>query len=210
MSSPASTALDGLWRCLHPSIDATFLARASQCLPNHPLVRRSHGWRRFRAVCQARHLHTDHPYEEPSWLKEYLSPAPPKDKRVDRAPAPPKDKRAGRVKAGDQEYDNTSWGFANVPTKTLLRELENRKNSQGQEGRIVAIVQHLVKQRGLPYDVRLLEALVVANWDTRGSAARLTEIMDLMGELNLTPDSAFYHSALRVCWDVCSRGARAL
>jgi hypothetical protein len=56
MPPPASYALDGLWRCLCPSIDAIFLARAPQCLPRLSSdARRSYG---YRTVRHTRRLHT--------------------------------------------------------------------------------------------------------------------------------------------------------
>jgi hypothetical protein len=49
-------------------------------------------------------------------------------------------------------------------------------------------------------DSLMLEALVVANWDPTGSAAELRLILDKSAQEHVSPDSAFYHAALRVGW----------
>ena len=62
----------------------------------------------------------------------------------------------------------------------------------------------LVKERGQKPNLRLYEALLLANTDTEyGSAGQVARILSDIAAEGLTPDSATYHAALRV-WE-CSR-----
>ena len=62
----------------------------------------------------------------------------------------------------------------------------------------------LVKERGQKPNLRLYDALLLANTDTRyGSAGEVARILSEIAAEGLAPDSATYHAALRV-WE-CSR-----
>ena len=62
----------------------------------------------------------------------------------------------------------------------------------------------LVKERGQKPNLRLYDALLLANTDTRyGSAGEVARILRDIAAEGLAPDSATYHAALRV-WE-CSR-----
>jgi hypothetical protein len=82
----------------------------------------------------------------------------------------------------------------------LYQELDSMKDRQGQLLRIRQIVRHLHEDRGVPFNLRMFEALVVSNWDITGSAAELRWIQSWMEKEGKMPDSEFYHSALRVRW----------
>ena len=65
-------------------------------------------------------------------------------------------------------------------------------------------VKILVKERGEKPNLRLYDALLLANTDNQyGSAGEVARIFDDVAAQGLTPDSATYHAALRV-WE-CSR-----
>ena len=65
-------------------------------------------------------------------------------------------------------------------------------------------VSVLVKERGQKPNLRLYDALLLANTDARyGSAGEVARILSDIAAEGLAPDSATYHAALRV-WE-CSR-----
>ena len=60
-------------------------------------------------------------------------------------------------------------------------------------------VEILVKERGQKPNLRLYDALLLANTDNEyGSAGEVAQILDEVSVEGLTPDSATYHAALRV------------
>ena len=64
----------------------------------------------------------------------------------------------------------------------------------------------LVKERGQKPNLRLYDALLLANTDTRyGSAGEVARILSAIAAEGLAPDSATYHAALRV-WEYSRQG----
>ena len=64
----------------------------------------------------------------------------------------------------------------------------------------------LVKERGQKPNLRLYDALLLANTDTRyGSAGEVARILSDIAAEGLAPDSATYHAALRV-WEYSRQG----
>ncbi|KAK0620368.1 hypothetical protein B0T14DRAFT_230672 [Immersiella caudata] len=170
MPPPASYALDGLWRCLCPSIDAAFLTRAPQHLPrltSRP-VRTYDG---YRAVRQARRLHTAfHPAGGPALDDDGI-------------------KSASDILRSELLNDATR--------RVVLPEVVYRGQSNATENQMC---QSLLpdEEPGMDYNASMFEALVKSNWDTDGSAAVLKEIHDRMEKRQILPDSSFYHAALRL------------
>ena len=61
------------------------------------------------------------------------------------------------------------------------------------------IVSILVKERGQKPNLRLYDALLLANMDHQdGSAGEVARLLDEIAVEGLTPDSATYHAALKV------------
>ena len=88
-----------------------------------------------------------------------------------------------------------------------IRDLDNtsayqelrRSTLKGNYARIRDLVKTLVKERGQKPNLRLYDALLLANTDNRyGSAGEVARILDEVAVEGLTPDSATYHAALRV------------
>ena len=68
-------------------------------------------------------------------------------------------------------------------------------------------VKTLVRERAQKPNLRLYDALLLANADTQyGSAAEVVGIFEELAAEGLTPDSATYHAALRV--GICARGVK--
>lgn len=74
-----------------------------------------------------------------------------------------------------------------------------RSTLKGNYTRIQENVKTLVKERGQTPNLRLYDALLLANADAQhGSAGEVARILDEISVEGLTPDSATYHAALRV------------
>lgn len=74
-----------------------------------------------------------------------------------------------------------------------------RLGLKGDYAHIRDTVKILVKERGQKPNLRLYDALLLANTDNQyGSAGEVARILDEIAVEGLTPDSATYHAALRV------------
>lgn len=94
-----------------------------------------------------------------------------------------------------------------VRDQALIRDLDitsayqelRRLVLKGNYTHIRNCVRILVKERGQKPNLRLYDALLLANTDNQcGSAAEVARILDEIAAEGLTPDSATYHAALRV------------
>lgn len=69
----------------------------------------------------------------------------------------------------------------------------------GQYSQTQACISILVKERGEEPNLRLYDALLLANADhEHGSASEIATLLEELASEDLTPDSATYHAALRV------------
>ena len=80
----------------------------------------------------------------------------------------------------------------------IYRALWELRRRVGQSSKIKEFVKHLVEDRGEQRGPAIYEAMVVANWDTAGSAADLWQISKEMQEAKMWKNSSFYHSVLQV------------
>ena len=86
----------------------------------------------------------------------------------------------------------------NLDIASAYQELR-RLAVKGDYTHIRDIVKILVKERGQKPNLRLYDALLLANTDhQRGSAGEVARILNEIGMESLVPDSATYHAALRV------------
>ena len=68
-----------------------------------------------------------------------------------------------------------------------------------------ACVNILVRERGEKPNLRLYDALLLANADHEfGSVSEVVRILDEMAEEGINPDAATYHAILRVCYVLLS------
>ncbi len=83
---------------------------------------------------------------------------------------------------------------------TLAYQELRRSTSQNVDyAHVRNIVKILVKERGQKPNLRLYDALLLANTDSEnGSAGEVARILDEMAVEGLIPDSTTYHAALRV------------
>ena len=74
-----------------------------------------------------------------------------------------------------------------------------RSNLKGNYAHVRDSVEILVKERRQKPNLRLYDALLLANTDNEhGSAGEVAGILDKIAGDGLAPDSATYHAALRV------------
>ena len=74
-----------------------------------------------------------------------------------------------------------------------------RSTLKGKYAHVRDSVEILVKERQQKPNLRLYDALLLANTDNEhGSAGEVAGILDKIAVDGLTPDSATYHAALRV------------
>ncbi|KAK0641623.1 hypothetical protein B0T16DRAFT_496294 [Cercophora newfieldiana] len=102
-----------------------------------------------------------------------------------------------------QQEDNTTfksiptWRWPGYSVPFLLGHLGELTKRSGQRRQILELAQHLRNGRVGPEDeMRVLEALVMANADTAGSVTALQDVLKELGEKNIQPDSSLYHAAL--------------
>ncbi|KAK1836608.1 hypothetical protein QBC39DRAFT_89007 [Podospora conica] len=165
--------IDGLWRCLCPSIDAALLAKPSPATrsPIHAnALQRPPRW-----VYQTRAAHTDADTERPG----------------------PNPKR--NHSSTDVYYMSK---LRPLPTKAIyevLQKLRGQHVHEDQTVRIRRVVRYLIEDRGEKPNIFLYEALVVANWDSKfGSADELVRIWNEMRAANIPPSQRFLHAALKL------------
>lgn len=85
-------------------------------------------------------------------------------------------------------------------TTTYLYELLRKAASRGQGQVVERLVEHLVSERGEEPNLKLYEALMLANVSTEyGSAAKLHVLLQELADEGLAPDTSIYHTMLSVC-----------
>ena len=86
----------------------------------------------------------------------------------------------------------------NLDTASAYQELR-RSTLKVDYTHIRDVVKILVKERGQKPNLRLYDALLLANTDSqKGSAGEVARILDEIAMEGLIPDSTTYHTALRV------------
>ena len=89
--------------------------------------------------------------------------------------------------------------FRDLDIPTAYQELRRSTSHNVDYAHVRDIVNILVKERGQKPNLRLYDALLLANTDNvNGSAGEVAQILDEIAAQGLVPDSATYHAALRV------------
>ncbi|KAK6827690.1 hypothetical protein PG987_011031 [Apiospora arundinis] len=212
-------AIDGLWRCLCPSVDAKALSRALQ----QPFVLPKRTPTFLDLV--------PHAYAGPACTRNYstgespLSRRRPYQHRPRRHPKPsdddlvrqPNKRQTAAQWAYERYFMRMAQRLPDVPpsllagrppsdtdldlidTSTLLVALQELLPAQWQYHTIVAIVEHLVAKRGMKPDAFLYECLIKVNVDPKyGSAQVVKTLLKEMETTGCLPTSAIYHGVLEV------------
>ncbi|KAK4193715.1 hypothetical protein QBC35DRAFT_371424, partial [Podospora australis] len=206
VSQTPRLVVDGLWRCLCPSIDALFLSRtvaiASQ-LPENGLIastrQRQNGHQSRSFGFQPRGAAS---LRQQCRSNASLATA---RKHLQDVAIPTQTFTAtarGLVKGTDADYDHKKLDHAsNEVIFEALRKLCYRldKGAKIDTGaRIREFVRYLVEERDVRPNVLLYEALVMANADTQaGSSWEVDDILREMNAADVAPSHDFFHAALK-------------
>ncbi|KAK3339274.1 hypothetical protein B0H65DRAFT_475964 [Neurospora tetraspora] len=200
---PSRQVIDGLWRCLCPSVDATLLAKAlesptlssTSAIRSRPRVSRKDGLHRHRGVrslSQQSYAHranadsfvSPNLYIEPKWPQSQHKPGAVTD---------------GTVTATEiiQATNDLTEVLNEASTPVIYEALRELRNHHGQHGKIRPIIQFLLNNRKEKPNPFIYESLVVANWDITGSADELGFIFDSMVAAGVEPSIGVLQSALK-------------
>lgn len=171
MGAAPRIVIDGLWRCLCPSIDAALSAKYLPATRIHAndLQRRS------RWLHQTRAAHTDADSQRP-------------------IPNPTRS-----YSSTDVYYVSKLRHLSTKALYEVLQKLRGQHVHDDQPIRIKRVVRYLIEDRGEKPNIFLYEALVVANWDSKiGSADELVRIWNEMRAASIPPSQRFLHAALKV------------
>ncbi|KAF6220610.1 hypothetical protein HO133_003043 [Letharia lupina] len=188
--SSGRTTIDGLLQCLCPT---------SSRIPRQGFNEISRPGARSLIVCRKLHPRQTH-------TQSFLTSS----RTVPRPLRQP-----GNLQAQRCAYQKPSFVGQHVRDQDRIRHLDitsayqelRRSTLQGHYAHIRDCVKILVKERGQKPNLRLYDALLLANTDHQyGSAGEVARILDEIAVEGLTPDSATYHAALTVGY--CTRGFR--
>jgi hypothetical protein len=186
------TAIDGLWRCLCPSIDnlvASGTLRRLRPLRNASVRPQVRTTKTLRSQSRVQHLHT----------------AP----RHQKIPIESDHHEAPRIHS--RYYDTTIRTTYNdpepeyerlnrIPLPSLHDDLRQLATEPNKYHKITELVEYLVTFREKPCLLHY-DALIRANADPYyGSAEVVGRLLRETKELGVGADSALYHGALQVCF----------
>lgn len=174
------TIVHGLWQSLRPSSNT--LPQKSFHAILWPDVKSLIGCRKL----QQRQTHIQSSHTRPRiglWLLRQLVNLQPQQS-------------AHRQSFFDGQSVREQARIKDLDITSAYQELRKLKRNYAQ---IQDLVKALVKDRGQKPNLRLYDALLLANTDNQyGSAGEVARILDEIAVEGLTPDSATYHAALRV------------
>ncbi len=237
--SGSRIVVDGLWRCLCPSIDPRTLPRAfgAPGTFRRPSATKTDSRRNLRAgKIRAQHTSASDRLDPEEFSASFLAGNPPEAGKAtrsssqlsehDRVPhregPPASESRQMKPSSTGSESDRlvdesvtvprllAARGYRrdleSAPAPVIYRALWELRRRVGQSSKIKEFVKHLVEDRGEQRGPAIYEAMVVANWDTAGSAADLWQISKEMQEAKMWKNSSFYHSVLQVRGDISHGG----
>ncbi|KAH7630778.1 hypothetical protein B0T09DRAFT_338423 [Sordaria sp. MPI-SDFR-AT-0083] len=203
---PSRQVIDGLWRCLCPSVDATLLAKALETITlssasavrSRPRVSRRIGLLRHhrgvRSLSQQSHTHRHNAgslvspdlYTEPKWPQSQQQ-----------NPGAVADGTVTTVTEIIQATSDLMTVLNKASTPVIYEALRELRNHHGKHGKIRPVVQFLINNRKEKPNPFIYESLVVANWDITGSADELGFIFDSMVAAGVEPSIGVLQSALK-------------
>ncbi|KAK3502643.1 hypothetical protein B0T13DRAFT_176540 [Neurospora crassa] len=199
MPSPRQV-IDGLWRCLCPSVDATLLAKAptlssTSIIRSRPRVSRKDGLHRHRGARSLSQQSHGYRASVDSFVSPdlYIEPKWPQSQQKSETIAD------ATVTATEiiQATNDLTEVLKEASTPVIYEALRELRNHHGQHGKIRPIIQFLLHNRKEKPNPFIYESLVVANWDITGSADELGFIFDSMVAASVEPSIGVLQSALK-------------
>ena len=184
MTSPRR-AIDRLWQCLCSTSSQSSQKGYYELLSTVA---------RNRIGCQKLQRHQTHTQPSPTKPPDDLSQRPSPDLLEQRRLRNPRWKPIYLI--GQEIRDQAR--IRDLDIASAYQELR-RSAVKGNYSLTREIVSILVKERGQKPNLRLYDALLLANMDNQdGSAGEVARLLDEIAVEGLTPDSATYHAALKV------------
>ncbi|KAI0428400.1 hypothetical protein F5Y09DRAFT_343678 [Xylaria sp. FL1042] len=192
--------IDGLWRCLCPSIDTVSLSKPFNSW-RIPRMRCASSFAnrstrpRYPQQQQCRRLHDhtaaqlEHEDEQSEWPNEsraaYL-------KRLAR--------RSPWISGGIfEESGPVDDDLSKTSTRDIYAALKELQDAEGSYSSIIRLVEYLVKERRESPNAALYESLIKANVDRRyGSAKTAMQLLKELHEHNIPPTPEIYQALLEV------------
>jgi hypothetical protein len=174
--------IDGLWRCLCPSIDAIAQSLPSRSLPTlrNPALRFHTGNRKL---------------SRPRTRTQHFLAASQARINIKEPQTPLIHKHSCREPTEWEKLDQ-------IPMVHLNDHLRRLVTEQGAYHKIADLVEYLISPKGRGEKPALVhyDALIRANADAEnGSAAVVAGLLKEMKLLGIGPDSELYHGVLQVC-----------
>jgi hypothetical protein len=202
---PFQVPIDGLWRCLCPSIDAIALSCHAPLLrpTGRSLVRTSRDSRKAPTP----RIRTFHSSSQRRWQISPTSvPAQNTNKpHINDLTLPHPQDVAQHVKlSGDSGYrrdvviDERNSNFEMMPSNLLYDRLRALRGKQGAFQEILDLVEYMVLVRGEKPALIHYESLIIANSDAEhGSVEAVKVLLTEMKEEGISGNSSLYHSVLQ-------------
>ncbi|KAI1208050.1 uncharacterized protein F4807DRAFT_432998 [Annulohypoxylon truncatum] len=188
-------AIDGLWRCLCPSVDIITLSRLISP-PRHPRQRSilsassntritcRHGWREYHSEAPEIPTSNRHEAIEKARIRYF-------QRLARRNPWAPK-----VLFQGVNAFATKLYKFS---TKTIYGAIKELTRAEGTYLTVVRLVEYLVKERKERPNLMLYESLIRANVDKdHGSAEVAGQLLEEIESLNLAATPQVYQAILEV------------
>ncbi|CAG8951991.1 hypothetical protein HYFRA_00000726 [Hymenoscyphus fraxineus] len=178
---PLRIPIDGLWRCLCPSIDVIAFQQFTT--------------RRFSfssQVCGRRPKYQCHEKRDVRPRSFHSSPLNLEENDTNRLPYAGKRRVRIISKLTPDQYQH-------IPLSRIYDQLQRMRNTEGGYQAILDIVEHLIAVRGEQPTALHYEALIYANADAeQGSVEAVKDLLREMNEEGIGRNSSVYHSVLQV------------
>ncbi|KAJ9138826.1 Pentatricopeptide repeat domain-containing protein [Pleurostoma richardsiae] len=196
--SAAQVIVDGLWRCLCPSVDAGFLAKAvARRDPFKPRALRlpSPAFRCLSPVYgpsqQYRALHSRR--QATQIAKESRKG---NTHRRDEGDSAPNVSLLARTAPPYKELKSATTAMIYESLREFCSGIRGTAECRSAAERVAVFIKHLIEDRGEEPNTLMYEALVLANADTQGSAEAVKELLKEMRDTRMQWSSSVYHYAL--------------
>ncbi|ORY65021.1 uncharacterized protein BCR38DRAFT_314822, partial [Pseudomassariella vexata] len=173
--------IDGLWRCLCPSLDAITLSRALQ-KPTTPLRRPRH----LHLPCRRRYTTSAPAMARSPSFSQYMHRAWKRNRELPRT-----------LFRGAHNFDDAM--LDSIGTQTMLDTLRELQTLEQQYHSIAKIVHYLITKRREKPTAFLYECIIRANTDYKHGSAQI--VADLLKEMETTgvlPTAGVYNAILDV------------